>query len=164
MQCAYCMYGQQDHHPETRGLQPAQGRSALPDRILQRSRVARLLAVGHGDRPRPLAPVSHRLAKSPKGRARRRGRRQGGGQATGRQMGEALILETSFLVDLEREQRSGRPGRALEFFEMNEDSRYYVTFTTAGELAAGRSMADRENWEAFLGPLFLLASTPDVSW
>lgn len=79
-------------------------------------------------------------------------------------MGEALILETSFLIDLEREQSSGRPGRAVDFFDANADARYYVTFTTAGELAGGTSMADREDWEAFLGPLFLLASTPEVSW
>jgi predicted nucleic acid-binding protein len=79
-------------------------------------------------------------------------------------MGEALILETTFLIDLEREQRRARPGRALDFLEANHDARYYVTFTTAGELAAGLTMADRDVWEAFLGPLFLLASTPGVSW
>jgi hypothetical protein len=28
-------------------------------------------------------------------------------------MGEALILETTFLVDLEREDNRGRPGKAL---------------------------------------------------
>ena len=79
-------------------------------------------------------------------------------------MGEALILDTSFLIDLEREHARGRPGRALDFLEQHEDARYYVTFTTAGELAAGKSMAHRETWEAFLAPLYVLPSTPDVSW
>lgn len=79
-------------------------------------------------------------------------------------MGEALILDTSFLIDLEREHSRGRPGRALDFFEEHEDARYYVTFTTAGELAAEKSLANRETWEAFLAPLYVLPSTPDVSW
>jgi tRNA(fMet)-specific endonuclease VapC len=79
-------------------------------------------------------------------------------------VGEALILETSFLIDLEREQRRGRPGRAVDFLDASEDARYYVTFTTAGELAAGVAMAEREAWEAFLAALYVLPSTPDVSW
>jgi tRNA(fMet)-specific endonuclease VapC len=79
-------------------------------------------------------------------------------------VGEALILETAFLINLEREQRRGLAGRAVAFFESNQDARYYVTTTTAGELAAGVSMADREAWETFLAPLFLLAPNPDVSW
>lgn len=79
-------------------------------------------------------------------------------------MGEALILETSFLIDLEREHTRGRPGRAIEFLEEHDDSRYYITLTSAGELAAGKSMANRETWEAFLAPLYVLPSSPDVSW
>lgn len=79
-------------------------------------------------------------------------------------MGEALILETSFLIDWEREHSRGRHGRTLTFFEKHEDARFYVSFTTAGEVAAGKSMASRETWEAFLAPLYVLPSTPDVSW
>jgi len=79
-------------------------------------------------------------------------------------VGEALILETSFLIDWEREHSRGRHGRTLTFFEKHEDARFYVSFTTAGEVAAGKSMASRETWEAFLAPLYVLPSTPDVSW
>ena len=79
-------------------------------------------------------------------------------------MGEALILDTSFLIDVEREHSRGRPGRAFAFFEEHEDSRYYVTFTTAGELAAGKSLAKREVWEAFLAPFYMLPSTPEIAW
>lgn len=79
-------------------------------------------------------------------------------------MGRALIVETSFLVDLEREHNRGAPGRAVAFLEANGDARLYLSFVVAGELAAGTSLADRKRWEAFLAPFYVLASNADVSW
>lgn len=79
-------------------------------------------------------------------------------------MGPSLIVETTFLIDLEREHNKGRPGRALAFLESHEDARLYLPFIVAGELAAGASMADRARWEVFLAPFYVLVSTPDVSW
>ena len=79
-------------------------------------------------------------------------------------MGEALILDTTLLIDLEREHTRGRPGGALAFLEKHQDARYYVTFITAGELAAGKSLANRDKWEALLAPFYLLPSTPEISW
>jgi tRNA(fMet)-specific endonuclease VapC len=78
-------------------------------------------------------------------------------------MGESLILETTFLIDLEREHY-GRAGEAIAFLEAREDSRLYLTFTIIGELAAGLSMAERPVWERFLGPFYVLPSTAEVSW
>ena len=66
-------------------------------------------------------------------------------------MGQPLILETSFLVDFERENNRGSAGPAIAFLESHEDARLYVTFTIAGELAAGTSLAERARWEEFLG-------------
>lgn len=79
-------------------------------------------------------------------------------------MGRALILETTFLIDLEREHNRGTPGPAVAFLEGEDDARLYLTFTVAGELAAGTSMSNRGRWEAFLGPLYVLQSTPAVCW
>ena len=79
-------------------------------------------------------------------------------------MGRQLILETTFLIDLEREHHRGKPGPAVEFLEANGDARLYLSFVVAGELAAGISMRDRARWEAFLAPLYVLPSTPEVSW
>jgi predicted nucleic acid-binding protein len=79
-------------------------------------------------------------------------------------MDRALILETSFLVDFERENNRGTPGPALAFLEAHQDARLYVTFTIAGELAAGFSFAARSRWEEFLGPFHILPFTADVSW
>lgn len=79
-------------------------------------------------------------------------------------MGRSLILETSFLIDLEREHHRGTPGPAVAFLEANEDARLYLPFVVAGELAAGTSLADRSRWEAFLAPFYVLASSPEVCW
>lgn len=79
-------------------------------------------------------------------------------------MGRQLVLETTFLIDLEREHTRGRPGPAVEFLELLEDARLYVTFTIAGELASGTSLARRESWEQFLGPFHVLPFTQAVAW
>jgi len=79
-------------------------------------------------------------------------------------VGRTLILETTFLIDLEREHHRGTPGPAVAFLEANGDARLYLSFVVAGELAAGISMRDRARWEAFLAPFYVLPSTPEVSW
>jgi predicted nucleic acid-binding protein len=79
-------------------------------------------------------------------------------------VGPSLIVETTFLIDLEREHNRERPGPAVAFLEAHEHARLYLPFVVAGELAAGASLADRTKWEAFLAPFYVLASTPDVSW
>ena len=79
-------------------------------------------------------------------------------------MGRSLILETTFLIDLEREHQREVPGPAVAFLELNGDARLYLPFIAAGELAAGISMRDRARWEAFLAPFYVLSSTADVSW
>ena len=79
-------------------------------------------------------------------------------------MGRQLILETAFLIDLEREHGRGVPGPALTFLESNQEAQLYLSFVVAGELAAGTAMRDRTKREAFLAPFYLLPSTPEVSW
>jgi predicted nucleic acid-binding protein len=79
-------------------------------------------------------------------------------------VGQPLILETTFLIDFERENSRGRSGPAVAFLEAREDARLYITFTIAGEMAAGLSMTDRARWEEFLAPFHVLACNADVSW
>ena len=79
-------------------------------------------------------------------------------------MGSSLIVETTFLIDLEREHRRGSPGGAVAFLDASEDARLYLPFIVAGELAAGTSLSNRARWEEFLAPFFVLPSTADVSW
>jgi predicted nucleic acid-binding protein len=75
----------------------------------------------------------------------------------------SLILETTFLIDLEREHHRAA-GAAVAFLEANEDARLYLPFVVAGELAAGTSLSKRDRWESFLAPFYVLPSTADVSW
>jgi tRNA(fMet)-specific endonuclease VapC len=79
-------------------------------------------------------------------------------------MEEALILETTYVVDLERELAGGKGGPAQRFLEDHGAANLYVTFTVAGELAAGPEVHDRERWERFLRPFRVLPANPDVCW
>lgn len=79
-------------------------------------------------------------------------------------MEDALILETTFLVDLERETRRAADGPAQRLLSRQLRHRLYITPTIAGELAAGSSMADRERWEAFVAPFHLLPLDREVAW
>lgn len=79
-------------------------------------------------------------------------------------MEAGLILETTFLIDLERELARGTPGAAQAFLEQHAAAPLYLTFTVAGELAAGMPQDGRHRWEAFLQPFQILSSTADVCW
>lgn len=79
-------------------------------------------------------------------------------------MGRPLMLETTFVIDLEREQRREQPGAAIDFLESSGDARLYVSFAIAGELACGTSLSERGRWERFLAPFHVLESSADVAW
>ena len=79
-------------------------------------------------------------------------------------MEDALILETTFLIDLERETTRGVQGPAHDFLARHPRHRLFITPTVAGELAAGASMSDRGRWETFVAPFHVLALDRDVAW
>ena len=79
-------------------------------------------------------------------------------------MVDALILETSFLVDLERELIAGAPGPAQRFLEARKAQKLHITFTIAGELAVGPRMNERSRWDEFVSPFEVIPCTPEVSW
>ena len=79
-------------------------------------------------------------------------------------MENALVLETTFLIDLERELARGAIGPAQRFLEAHTRHRLFITPTIAGELAAGMSLADRTRWQQFVQPFHILHITADVSW
>jgi predicted nucleic acid-binding protein len=78
-------------------------------------------------------------------------------------VGDSLILETSFLIDLEREARRGA-GRAQGVLEAHAEALLFITPTIAGEVAAGSSTHDRDRWAAFIAPFVVLPLTVDVAW
>lgn len=79
-------------------------------------------------------------------------------------MASGLILETTFLVDLERELLAGDNGPAQQFLAAHPTEPLFITFTVAGELAAGLGPGGRERWEQFVAPFTVLPATADVCW
>ena len=79
-------------------------------------------------------------------------------------MDRPLILETTFLVDLERERSKRRVGSTRDFLERHGRCRLFITGVVAGELAAGVSLGQREQWEEFIRPFRILPLTRDVCW
>jgi len=76
----------------------------------------------------------------------------------------ALILETTYLVDLERERQQSTDGPASRLLLRYGRTRLFITDVVAGEIAAGLSMSRREVWESFLSPFRALPMTPTVDW
>lgn len=75
-----------------------------------------------------------------------------------------MILETTFLIDLEREARKGAHGPAFRFLDDVPDSRLSITLISAGEMASGIRAKDREAWERLLQRFDVLAPDRDVAW
>ncbi len=80
-------------------------------------------------------------------------------------MAERLILETTFLIDLERESAAKGGGRPCEsFLERYRSSSLYLTHTTAGELACGVEVTGRGKWESLVSGFHVLEHTMEVDW
>jgi len=79
-------------------------------------------------------------------------------------MAEPLILETTFMIDLERELLRSETGPAQAFLEAHRTDRLHITFTVASELAAGPSVGQRQRWETLVSPFRVLMCTKDVCW
>lgn len=79
-------------------------------------------------------------------------------------MEHGLILETTYLVDLEREALRGETGPARTFLDSLEDERLFVTLVTAGELAAGPRTGQRAEWSDFVERFEVLEPGLDVAW
>ena len=75
-----------------------------------------------------------------------------------------MILESNFLIHLERERRRKEQGPASEFLLSNAGSPLVITPTIAGEIACRDSMRDPKSWETFMGYFPSLEITPKVSW
>ena len=79
-------------------------------------------------------------------------------------MDRGLILETTFLVDLEREAGRKEPGRAHAFLDIEPDARLYITLTMAGELAGGPRVNERGVWDRLLRRFEVLVPDREVAW
>jgi tRNA(fMet)-specific endonuclease VapC len=76
-----------------------------------------------------------------------------------------VILDSTFLVDFERESAHRSDGPATRFLQTRPDEELCITFTIAGELAAGESMGrDRAQWETFIRPFRFLGYNDETAW
>ncbi len=75
-----------------------------------------------------------------------------------------LILDTNFVVALEREAWRKVPGPAHGFLRLHREDRFTLTFTVVGELACGQSAAARRDWERLCQPFPVLDWTREVAW
>jgi tRNA(fMet)-specific endonuclease VapC len=79
-------------------------------------------------------------------------------------VGRALILETTFLVDLEREALRGETGPAHRFLEKNVEQELCMTLTTAGELAYGPRLDERRGWDSLVERFRVLVPDLETAW
>lgn len=79
-------------------------------------------------------------------------------------MGRGLILETTFLIDLEREALRDRPGPAHAFLTEHASAKLHITLITAGELAAGPAVSGRSRWESILSRFDVVAPDVEAAW
>lgn len=76
-----------------------------------------------------------------------------------------MILDSTFLVDFEREVRRKTQGPAIRFLQARPNDTLAITFTIAGELAAGATLGgNRTQWEEFIRPYRFLGYHADVGW
>lgn len=75
----------------------------------------------------------------------------------------SMILDTCFLIDAERELRRAEMGRALSFLEGCQ-KKTAITFTIAGELAAGRTLSRYEVWLEYISSHTLLEYSNEIAW
>ncbi|MEX2473329.1 MAG: type II toxin-antitoxin system VapC family toxin [Gemmatimonadota bacterium] len=79
-------------------------------------------------------------------------------------MDRGLILETTFLVDLEREAGRQEPGPAMGFLEAAPEQRLCITLTTAGEMASGVANRNQAEWDKLFQRFDVLEPDRDVAW
>lgn len=77
---------------------------------------------------------------------------------------EALVLETTFLVDLEREALENGPGSAHAFLERHPDAHLCISWTTAGELACGPGAGARDDWRRLIRRFQRIEMDEEVAW
>jgi len=75
-----------------------------------------------------------------------------------------LILDSDFVIALERERKRKLEGPAKRFLKEHRDERFFITFTVVGELACGRSASAKREWQRLCRPYGLIGWTPETSW
>jgi tRNA(fMet)-specific endonuclease VapC len=75
-----------------------------------------------------------------------------------------VILDTTVLVDLQKELRREKPGAATRLLETSGDAPVFISFVTWMEFAEGFGDADRPACEGFLSGFQVLWPDADTAW
>ncbi|MCC5850436.1 MAG: type II toxin-antitoxin system VapC family toxin [Verrucomicrobia bacterium] len=75
-----------------------------------------------------------------------------------------MILDSCFVIALEREAKRKIQGPALNFLSQHPSESFQITFTVSGELACGDSMAQKAEWKRLLQPFHVLPWSIEISW
>ena len=75
-----------------------------------------------------------------------------------------MIADTTFLIDLEREQRRERPGAATRWARNHATERLKIAWVTAGEFLAGFSDERKREAEEVLETYAILEADEAVRW
>jgi predicted nucleic acid-binding protein len=75
-----------------------------------------------------------------------------------------MILDTTVLVDLQRELLRDRPGRASELLENLQDEEVAISFVTCMEFAEGYGRDGREARDRFLSSFRVLWPDAETAW
>ncbi|HMO17966.1 MAG TPA: type II toxin-antitoxin system VapC family toxin [Oligoflexia bacterium] len=76
-----------------------------------------------------------------------------------------IILDTTFLIDLEREiNKSSNKRPASDFLEKNLNATYQITIVTVGEFAEGLHDSDYDKFREYLMPFQILPIDQEVAW
>ena len=75
-----------------------------------------------------------------------------------------MIADTTFLIDLEREQRRGRAGAAGAWARHNPGEKLKIAWVTAGEYLTGFSDERRREAEEVLADYVILEADEAVRW
>jgi predicted nucleic acid-binding protein len=75
-----------------------------------------------------------------------------------------MILDTTVLIDLQRESRQARPGVASRLLEASHETPVFVTFVTWMEFAEGFGDDDRVACERFLAGFQILWPDAETAW
>jgi tRNA(fMet)-specific endonuclease VapC len=74
----------------------------------------------------------------------------------------AVIVDTTFLIDLEREISRGQPGAAMECLARNHDQTMRISVITFGELAEGWEDPAGPALEELLAPFGIIEITRSI--
>ena len=75
-----------------------------------------------------------------------------------------MILDTTVLIDLQRELRRGDPGGASSLLQQLGDSEVAISFVTWMEFAEGYGTEQRAACELFLSRFRVLWPTAETAW